>query len=270
MGRVNGVGVIGQHVRSYDGDPHTSDVGAARVEIVRPYEEIRIWADPDRCALGMDLTFRARTKAYGLRRGTMRAAHELDLGPEPHVPVGHLFGQLHLRRGHARTERLVGPARPLVGDTRSRAVPAVVVVPGAVAGRVLRCVALGAGQRRAGVHRRVLGADRRRRSGTSRRLPPRARVGGCRWPRRCGTASTARPWPGCAERRRSCWRAGHARRSRPKAASTGLTSRSTAAGSTRSWCSTDDGRRGTAIFEVTGSHHHRYFPDTTPPGPLPS
>jgi hypothetical protein len=33
---------------------------------------------------------------------------------------------------------------------------------------------------------------------------------------------------------------------------------------------TDDGREGTAIFEVTGSHHHRYFPDTTPPDGLPS
>jgi hypothetical protein len=33
---------------------------------------------------------------------------------------------------------------------------------------------------------------------------------------------------------------------------------------------TDDGRDGTAIFEVTGSHHHRYFPDTTVPGVLPS
>jgi len=33
---------------------------------------------------------------------------------------------------------------------------------------------------------------------------------------------------------------------------------------------TDDGRVGSAIFEVTGSHHHRYFPDTTPPGPLPA
>ncbi len=32
---------------------------------------------------------------------------------------------------------------------------------------------------------------------------------------------------------------------------------------------TDDGREGTAIFEITGSHHHRYFPETTPPGPLP-
>jgi hypothetical protein len=33
---------------------------------------------------------------------------------------------------------------------------------------------------------------------------------------------------------------------------------------------TDDGREGTAIFEVTGSRHHRYFPDTTVAGVLPS
>jgi hypothetical protein len=33
---------------------------------------------------------------------------------------------------------------------------------------------------------------------------------------------------------------------------------------------TDDGREGTAIYEVTGARHHRYFPDATPSGPLPS
>ena len=32
---------------------------------------------------------------------------------------------------------------------------------------------------------------------------------------------------------------------------------------------TDDGREGTAIFEVTGARHHRYFPDATVTGPLP-
>ena len=33
---------------------------------------------------------------------------------------------------------------------------------------------------------------------------------------------------------------------------------------------TDDGRTGTAIYEVTGAHHHRFFPvaraDRLPPG----
>jgi hypothetical protein len=77
MGRVGGERLIGYHERAYDGDPHTPDVGAARVEIVKPFEELHLWADPERCAVGMDLTFRARTKPYGLRRGTMRAGHEL-------------------------------------------------------------------------------------------------------------------------------------------------------------------------------------------------
>jgi hypothetical protein len=77
MGRVAGVPVLGRHARPYGDDPHTPDVGAARVEIVRPYEEVRLWADPERCELGMDLTFRARTRPYGLRRGTMRCRDEV-------------------------------------------------------------------------------------------------------------------------------------------------------------------------------------------------
>ena len=77
MGRVGGERVIGHHARPHDGDPHTMDVGAARVEIVRPFEEVRIWADPEQCTLGLDLTFTARTPHYGLRRGSMRAGNEL-------------------------------------------------------------------------------------------------------------------------------------------------------------------------------------------------
>lgn len=77
MGRIGGESVLGYQGRAYDGDPHTTTVGGARVEIVRPYEEIRLFADPAVCSLGLDLTWRARTKPYGLRRGTMRAGHEL-------------------------------------------------------------------------------------------------------------------------------------------------------------------------------------------------
>jgi hypothetical protein len=32
----------------------------------------------------------------------------------------------------------------------------------------------------------------------------------------------------------------------------------------------DDGRTGTAIYEITGARHHRYFPDTVVDGILPS
>jgi hypothetical protein len=32
----------------------------------------------------------------------------------------------------------------------------------------------------------------------------------------------------------------------------------------------DDGREGSAIYEITGARHHRYLPDTTVDGVLPS
>jgi hypothetical protein len=77
MGRLGGAQVMGLHARPYDGDPHTMDLGGARVDVVKPWEEVRLWADPEASTIGVDVTFRARTQPYGLRRGTMRAGHEL-------------------------------------------------------------------------------------------------------------------------------------------------------------------------------------------------
>jgi len=77
MGRVGGEAVLGFTDRAYDGDPHTTAVPGARIEVVRPWEEIRLWADPETAPVGLDLVFRARTQPYGLRRGTMRAGDDL-------------------------------------------------------------------------------------------------------------------------------------------------------------------------------------------------
>jgi hypothetical protein len=77
MGRVDGHQLIGYLDRAYDGDPHTTEVPGARIEVVRPFEEVRLWTDPITSVIGLDLTFRARTQPYGLRRGTMRAGHEI-------------------------------------------------------------------------------------------------------------------------------------------------------------------------------------------------
>ena len=65
-------------------------------------------------------------------------------------------GTLHPRRAHARGRRLVGPARPLVGHPRPRPLPAVDVARRPAARRHARRVALGAGQRRPHLHRRLL------------------------------------------------------------------------------------------------------------------
>ena len=56
---------------------------------------------PTVAAIGLDLTFRARTQPYGLRRGTMRAGRRRRVGPVPHPAVGHLHGHLHRRRRRA-------------------------------------------------------------------------------------------------------------------------------------------------------------------------
>jgi hypothetical protein len=77
MGRVGGEPILGLQTRPYDGDPHSTVVGGARVEVVTPFEELHLFADPDVCEIGLDVTYRARTQPYGLRRGTMRAADEI-------------------------------------------------------------------------------------------------------------------------------------------------------------------------------------------------
>ena len=57
MGRVDGRQFLGHLERPYAGDPHTTAVPGARVEIVQAFEEIHLFADPDQAGLGIDLTF---------------------------------------------------------------------------------------------------------------------------------------------------------------------------------------------------------------------
>ena len=77
MGRVDGESVLGVTSRPYGRDPHTTEVPGVRVEVVRPWEELRMVADPSVAAIGAELSFRARTRAYGLRRGTLRAGDDI-------------------------------------------------------------------------------------------------------------------------------------------------------------------------------------------------
>ena len=77
MGRVGGTQLIGLKDRPDDGDPHTTALPGVRIEVVEPWEQVRLWADPAECEIGLDLTFTARTLPYGLRRGTMRAGDDV-------------------------------------------------------------------------------------------------------------------------------------------------------------------------------------------------
>lgn len=269
MGRVNGIGVIGQHVRSFDGDPHTSDVGAARVEIVRPYEEIRIWADPDRCALGMDLTFRARTKAYGLRRGTMRAGHEL-IWDQSHMFQSGNYSGTYTFDGttHAMTDWW-GQRDHSWGIRDHGRCPLwmwfQVQLPDGFFGVWHWELANGARVYTDGCWAPTGGGDP---------VPLVDFEHELEWVDADGQAvpygEHGEEVVGLRGVATFVREGGH----RTTIEAEGRFDRPYEpfhrGGLNQVVVSTDDGRRGTAIFEVTGSHHHRYFPDTTPPGPLPS
>ena len=117
-------------------------------------------------------------------------------------------------------------------------------------------------QRRPRLHRRLLGRHRRQRPGPVDRLRARRRVDRRRrraTPLRTSTASRS---PVCAAPRRSRSKAVGASPSRPRARFDRPYEPFQRGGLNQMRVRTDDGREGTAIFEVTGARHHRYFPDT--------
>ncbi|HMC70156.1 MAG TPA: hypothetical protein VKJ07_13460, partial [Mycobacteriales bacterium] len=78
MGKVAGAPVLGHVERAYGDDPHTTSMPGARIDVVTPWKEVRLHTDPEHgAAIGLDVTFRARTQPYGLRRGTMRAGADV-------------------------------------------------------------------------------------------------------------------------------------------------------------------------------------------------
>lgn len=77
MGRIGGDFIMARHQRPYAGDPHTMKVGAASVDIIEPFKTVKLSVDAAASPVGLDLTFTARTQAYALRRGTMRAGPEI-------------------------------------------------------------------------------------------------------------------------------------------------------------------------------------------------
>jgi hypothetical protein len=78
LGVVGGKPAVGRHTRPAGDDPFSLVVGPVHVEMVEPFKTVRLLVDEDPAApVSLDLTFTARTSEYGLRRGTMRAGHEI-------------------------------------------------------------------------------------------------------------------------------------------------------------------------------------------------
>ena len=85
MGRIGGSHVFALHERSYGTDPHENLAGPVRIDVEEPYERVHLSVDASRskpeglsvAAPELDLVFRARTAPYCMRRGTMKAGHEI-------------------------------------------------------------------------------------------------------------------------------------------------------------------------------------------------
>jgi hypothetical protein len=77
MGRVGGEQILGLLTREAGDDPHATRLPGVEIEVVTPWQEVRLHTDADLGGFGLDLTFHARTRPYVLRRGSMRAGNEL-------------------------------------------------------------------------------------------------------------------------------------------------------------------------------------------------
>jgi len=78
LGRVGDSPVMARHVRKVDGDQDDFQVGPITIDIVEPLQRVRLVAAPSSATpVSFEIMFSARTAPYQLRRGTMKAKHEV-------------------------------------------------------------------------------------------------------------------------------------------------------------------------------------------------
>jgi len=269
MGRIGGERVIGHKARAFDGDPHTADVGVARVDIVRPFEEIHLWADPAECEIGMDLTFTARTKPYGLRRGSMKAGHEL-VWDQSHMLQSGVYNGTYTHRGVTHEVRDWWGQRDHSWGIRDHSRCPLwlwfqVQLPDGFFGVWHWEYENGAFVYSDGCWVPTDGGDP---------VPMVGFAHDLEWVAADGSPAVYGEHGESVEglRGSATWRLEGGRTVTIMA--DGSFDRPyepfQRGGLSQMRVRTDDGRDGTAIFEVTGSRHHRYFPDTVVQGRLPS
>jgi hypothetical protein len=122
LGRVGGALQYARHTRPFDGDPHTMAVGPVTIEIAEPFRRIHLRvAEVPESPVAMDITFTARTAAYALRRGTMKAGHELIWDQSRTVQSGDYSGWIR-HAGTTQRRRWWGQRDHSWGSAITRAV----------------------------------------------------------------------------------------------------------------------------------------------------
>jgi hypothetical protein len=108
LGRVDSDLMFAYHQREAGDDPHSTTVGPVAVEVVKPYEELRVVVSGD-ASFEADLTFRARTRPYALRRGRMLADDGSLLWDQSHMIQSGTFEGTYSRGGKsARVDGWLG------------------------------------------------------------------------------------------------------------------------------------------------------------------
>ena len=78
LGRVGTSPIMARHLRKVDGDQDDFRVGPITIDVVEPLKKIRLVAvASDATPVSFDISFTARTQPYQLRRGTMKAKYEI-------------------------------------------------------------------------------------------------------------------------------------------------------------------------------------------------
>jgi hypothetical protein len=99
LGRVDGEFIYARHSREYGEDPHETVVGPVSVEILEPYRTVRLHVDEGAgVPVALHLTFQARTAPYGLRRGTMKRGEEI-IWDQSHMIQSGTFNGTYRRDG---------------------------------------------------------------------------------------------------------------------------------------------------------------------------
>jgi len=102
MGRLGGGHVFALHERPWGGDPHTTVAGPVSIDVVEPYRTVHLQVGDESPVSALDVTFTARTEAYGLRRGTMRWRDEV-VWDQSHMVQAGTFNGTYTHNGEVRT-----------------------------------------------------------------------------------------------------------------------------------------------------------------------
>jgi hypothetical protein len=269
MGRVDGQQLLGLLHRPLGDDPHSTVVPGASVDVVEPFREVRLWADPELAAIGIDLTFSARTQPYGLRRGTMRAGDEL-IWDQCHILQSGTYSGTYTVGGVAReVDRWVGQRDHSWGIRDHGRCPLWLWFQLQFEDGFLGVwhweLANGARVYTDGCWAGADGSDPVPLVGFSHDME---------WTGPGGEAAAfGEHGEAVAGLRGSCTFTLEGGR-RITVEATGTFDRPyepfARGGLSQMRVRADDGREGTAIYEITGARHHRYFPDTVVEGTLPS